>query len=218
MPAYASSDGSHATYSTTAAIYHQPNCHCHLVPCQPPHCISPAHQSVQSADSTNTSASSNSSNPMAASCTKQVWITKERTEAPTNVNRLNQPIAWIWSLVSILLFALCTLSLTQNSWLVNGRTKESLGIIYQCKTNPGSHRIECNQYDGLSALQLPSVSWKLTLIFFCLADTLLGLSCLLALGTSLLSTAKTRRHISFFTGYVQLFAGKFHTNPFNILG
>lgn len=205
--AYASSDGSHATYSTTAAIYHQPNCQCHLTSCQPQQCTSQAsYMSVQSASISNSSESSSVSNQMTSSCTKEVWVHKDTEEV--KINRLNQPIAWIWCSLSVLLFIFSTLTVTQSSWLENGETGESLGLIKLCKRSELNGGVECRYYSGFSSLQLPSTSWKLTLIFFCIADTLLGLAAVLALGTSLLTASKTRRQISFFTGYVQLFAGE----------
>lgn len=200
MPAYASSDGSHGTYSTTAPLYHDPNCQCHMLPSQPSHCVSPPPHSVQSTDS------SNSSNEMTTSCTKEVWVGQTKTEP--KVNRLHQPVAWVWTGLSISIFALSTLTLTQSGWLVNGSSSESIGLIKQCKKDAVTSELDCTYYRGLSSLDLPSISWQLALIFFCIADTLLALSSSLALGTTLLRRTKMRRHISFFTGYVQLFAGK----------
>ena len=164
------------------------------------------------------------------SCNKDaLWISQTDSTSRSGsreqlVDRLKQPIAWIWSAVSLLLFVLCTVILTQTSWLVNSNTHESLGLLKQCKTNPttlvdnnqvSASTVQCQFYSGISSLKLPSVSWKLSFIFYCIADTLLGLSTVLALGTSLLTMAKTRRHISFFAGYVQLFSGKFKSS--NIL-
>ena len=235
MPGYMGTAGSGSdgtTYSVTTANYHQPNCHCHLELQPPPHCKSPAMTSVQSAESGSSteSAGSSSTNPMNNSCNKDaLWISQTDSTSRSGsreelVDRLKQPIAWIWSAVSLLLFVLCTVILTQTSWLVNSNTHESLGLLKQCKTNPttlvdnnqvSASTVQCQFYSGISSLKLPSVSWKLSFIFYSIADTLLGLSTVLALGTSLLTMAKTRRHISFFAGYVQLFSGKFKSS--NIL-
>ena len=198
MPAYTSSDGSQATYSLTTPLYHNPNCQCHMHASQPPHCVSPTPQSLESADS----------NPMTNSCTKEVWVSKP---SDLLVNRGNQPIAWTWTCLSAVIFTLCTLILTETGWLVNDNTGEGMGLIKQCTRESDNSELNCQFYAGLSSLKLPSISWKLTLILYCIADTLLGLSTFIALGTILLARAKTRRHLSFFTGYVQLFAGKGHS-------
>lgn len=222
LPGYVGTVGSGSdgtTYSVTTANYHQPNCGCHLEMQPPPHCKSPAMTSIQSAESGSSSGSgaSSSTNPMSNSCNKDaLWISQNssasRSRSAHLVDRLKQPIAWIWSAVSLILFILCTVILTQTTWLINSDTHESLGLLKQCKTNPtaatdNSIIIQCHYYSGIPSLKLPSVSWKLSFIFYCIADCLLGLSTVLALGTSLLTMAKTRRHISFFAGYVQLFSG-----------
>jgi len=207
VPAYASSDGSHGTYSTTTAIYHQPNCQCHMVTSQPQTCVSPTHHSVQTCSS-NTTSSSHSHPMNASSCTKKIWTGTEQDRRNTKVDRTDQPITWVWISLTIVIFISNTVSLTQSTWLVNSTTSESLGVVKQCFRESSSREIQCGYYKGLSSLQLPSVSWKLTLVFFCVADTFLGLSCLLACGTSLIATAKLRNKISFFTGYIQLFSGE----------
>lgn len=210
MPAYigSGSDGNHATYSTTTADYHPPNCNCHLelqVPPPPPHCASPAMTSMQSAECSASSGSGATS----SNYTKDIWITDKSSCRNQAVNRLKQPIAFLWACLSIVLFVLCTVALTQASWLVGNTTRQSLGLLKQCKLQRGTpDSIQCEYYNGLAALHLPSISWKLSLIFYCIADTLLGLSTMLALCTILFRTAKARRHLSFFTGYVQLFAGE----------
>lgn len=200
LPVYPGSDGT--TYSTTSAIYHQPNCLCHQMACQPPTCQSPAHQSNCTDTSGTSSASTDSS-------THQTWVHADNRQYGSRW--CQRPVMWAWSSLSLLTFSLCIVCLTQPCWLVNTPTGESLGLLKQNRMDPSSNTVKQISYKESSPFVLPSASWKIALVLYGIATTLLGLSALLALVASapLLTRVKTRDRVTFCTGFMQLFAGRF---------
>lgn len=195
-PVYPGSDNT--TYSTTTAIYHEPNCNCHVMRCQPNICQSPSHK--ENLNHTNSTVSGSGSDTVNSS-SKETWI-HHHTDSTSK--RWSRPIAWIWAVVTLFIFLISILCLTQTSWIVNSKTGESFGIIKQTKL--GSKVVLYgdiqNQEDNIS------VSWKISLALFSISIALLGISSLLALGTILLTLTKTRETVSCTAGSIQLFAGK----------
>lgn len=193
VPIYPASDCT--AYSTTSAIYHQPNCLCHQMACQPPICQSPTHRS----DTSATCSESNSS-------TQKTW---SRLDSGNTRHRWKGPIGWIWTAISLVTFSLCILCLTQPNWLVNTKTGESLGLLKQNRMHPTSNVMQKISYRDLTQFALPSTSWVIALVLYGLACTLLGISTLVAMvSTPLRTSMKTRDRVTFWAGFMQLFASK----------
>lgn len=127
---------------------------------------------------------------------------------------MNRPIAWIWMIVNIIVFAVSLLSILQPFWLVNGETGASLGVLNHCPkiviTSTETDR--CSSYDlnlnSARLLTLASLPWKVGLILCMMACILLGISSLMATLCLCISVISTKNTLSFIAGYQQLAAGE----------
>jgi len=153
------------------------------------------------------SASGSSSN--GSSAAHEHWVQKPTEDLSETIRK---PIAWIWVTISLTIFIICTIGVTRSTWFTNSRTQASIGLVKHCRHQWQTDSMKCDFFKGGFAVKnLPSISWKVSLVLYLIGDALLGAGALVSLLCLITTTAYTRRQITFFAGYFQLFAGKYCT-------
>lgn len=192
-PEYPSNEG--IAYSMTP-IYQQPLCNCHQASC-PQQPQLPA-TSVSPDCHTESSLS-----------TEKTLDSKQRIGGPPRRWKRG-PLTWLWPAASLTLLFICVLCMTQPYWLVNGHTSEAIGLLSAVtRTVPQSSSPVRQLYD---LLRLPSVCWKVSVALYSIATILLAIGTLLSFVSILLTDYRRHERLTFISGYVQLFAGQYHSS------
>ena len=177
---------------------------------------SPAHQRLATYGTLQTDISKTSSS---VSTKQHILIADSATPSDDEISYeqtvvLNRPIAWIWMVMNLVVFALCLFSILQPYWLVNREKDASLGVLNHCVkvTNSGTETDECfyfnTQQRSARLLTLASLPWKIGLILCLISCILLAISSVLAALCLCISVMSIKNKLSLFAGYQQLIAGK----------
>ncbi|XP_067932102.1 LHFPL tetraspan subfamily member 7 protein-like [Watersipora subatra] len=124
---------------------------------------------------------------------------------------VRKSIAWIWVAINVTIFGFCSFSLFQPSWLVNGQTKGSLGLVKYCEVgvSPSSELEKCHYYSKSASVlpTLESLPWQLAVILYLISSAVLGVSAVLSSLCLCIPQMSTVDKITLLSGFQQLIAG-----------